>query len=61
MALAFGAMALALCPGAVWAKDDADEKRAQTISPTWYAQALARGAAGLNVTHFWSKGPMLRA
>ena len=28
---------------------------------TWYAQALARGGAGLNVTHFWSKGPMLRA
>jgi hypothetical protein len=29
--------------------------------PTWYAQALARGDAGLNVTHFWSKGPWLRA
>ena len=29
--------------------------------PTWYAQALARGAGGLNVTHFWSKGPWLRA
>jgi hypothetical protein len=29
--------------------------------PTWYAQALARGDAGLNVTHYWSKGPMLRA
>jgi len=28
---------------------------------TWYAQALARGRAGINVTHFWSKGPMLRA
>ena len=28
---------------------------------TWYAQALARGAGGLNVTHFWSKGPWLRA
>jgi hypothetical protein len=28
---------------------------------TWYAQALARGDAGLNVTHFWSKGPRLRA
>ena len=28
---------------------------------TWFAQALARGRAGLNVTHFWSKGPMLRA
>ena len=29
--------------------------------PTWYAQALARGELGLNVTHFWSKGAMLRA
>ncbi len=29
--------------------------------PTWYAQVLARGDAGLNVTQFWSKGAMLRA
>ena len=29
--------------------------------PTWYAQALARGDAGLNVTHFWSKGTAMRA
>lgn len=29
--------------------------------PTWYAQALTRGDAGLNVTQFWSKGSMLRA
>jgi outer membrane lipoprotein-sorting protein len=28
---------------------------------TWYAQALARGDAGLNVTHFWSKGALMRA
>lgn len=28
---------------------------------TWYAQVLTRGAGGLNVTHFWSKGPKLRA
>ena len=34
---------------------------AVTAGLTWYAQALARGNAGLNVTHFWSKGPMLRA
>jgi hypothetical protein len=33
----------------------------ETGPPTWYAQALARGDAGLNVTHFWSKGPLLRA
>src|SRR5262245_24498097 len=29
--------------------------------PTWYAQALTRGDAGLNVTHLWSKGASLRA
>jgi len=29
--------------------------------PTWYAQAVARDDAGLNVTHYWSRGPMLRA
>jgi len=29
--------------------------------PTWYAEVLARGDAGLNVTHYWSKGPVLRA
>jgi hypothetical protein len=29
--------------------------------PTWYAQVLARGDVGLNVTHYWSKGSMLRA
>ena len=29
--------------------------------PTWYSQALAQGPGGLNVTHFWSKGPKLRA
>lgn len=28
---------------------------------TWYAQALAQGPGGLNVTQFWSKGNMLRA
>lgn len=43
----------------------AEEAAAPAAPPpfanTWYAQALARGAAGLNVTHFWSKGPWLRA
>jgi len=28
---------------------------------TWYAQALAHSEVGINVTHFWSKGPLLRA
>ena len=35
--------------------------QAEDKRPTWYAQALARGAAGVNVTYFWSLGPMLRA
>jgi len=41
------------------AAPDAEEGAAQPY--TWYAQAMARGEAGLNVTHFWSKGPLLRA
>ena len=28
---------------------------------TWYAQAVAQSEGALNVTHFWSKGDMLRA
>lgn len=35
--------------------------KAATEPHTWYAQAMARGEAGLNVTHFWSKGHLLRA
>ncbi len=31
------------------------------LPDTWYAQALAHSDIGLNVTHFWSKGPLLRA
>lgn len=34
---------------------------AAASAPTWYAQAMAYGDAGLNVTHFWSKGAKLRA
>lgn len=63
---------LTCCALALAATAQADEKEppakpapaeaaATNGAPTWYAQALARGAAGLNVTHFWSKGPMLRA
>ncbi len=33
-----------------------EEPKKPSGPPTWYAQALARGDAGLNVTHFWSKG-----
>ena len=48
-----------LCAAAATAADPAAAKPAGP--PTWYAQALTRGEAGLNVTHFWSKGAMLRA
>ena len=40
---------------------EAGNEGAANPEHTWYAQALARGAAGLNVTHFWSRGSMLRA
>jgi len=43
-------------PGAAPAPEEEGE-----LIPTWYAQALARGPGGLNVTHFWSKGSKLRA
>jgi len=39
----------------------AKEPEAPDGIPTWYAQALAQGPGGLNVTQFWSKGPKLRA
>ncbi len=43
----------------------AEEKGKAALKPggpaTWYAQALTRGDAGLNVTHLWSKGAALRA
>jgi outer membrane lipoprotein-sorting protein len=54
-----GAIALAApAQSAEDADDDPIEKRQER---TWYAQALARGAGGLNVTHFWSRGPKMRA
>jgi outer membrane lipoprotein-sorting protein len=31
------------------------------LPDTWYAQALASSEIGVNVTHFWSRGSMLRA
>ncbi|MEE9607322.1 MAG: hypothetical protein V3U03_06240 [Myxococcota bacterium] len=34
---------------------------AQGVEPTWYAQAIARGDMGLNITEFWSKGAKMRA
>lgn len=59
---------LGLAAAAALAEEDAKAPEPQAAAmpaangvPTWYAQALARGAGGLNVTHFWSKGPWLRA
>src|SRR5262249_31141118 len=60
LALRLAILALLLsAPAALAAEKDAAKKPAGP--PTWYAQALTRGEAGLNVTHFWSKGAMLRA
>ncbi len=33
----------------------------ESDDPTWYAQVLARGDSGLNVTNFWSKGARMRS
>jgi hypothetical protein len=49
-------------PGAETGSDEVVEAEAPSeVRPTWYAQALAQGPGGLNVTHFWSKGSKLRA
>lgn len=51
-----------LAAALIWCAAGASAEEAIEEGPaTWYAQALARGDAGLNVTHFWSKGPLLRA
>ena len=44
-------------------KPEAPEAAAERrpLPDTWYAQALAYSDAGINVTHFWSKGQKLRA
>lgn len=39
----------------------AQEPKAAIAAPTWYAQVLARGEAGVNVTYFWSSGSKFRA
>lgn len=48
------ALLLALAAAPLRAQEPEDSR------PTWFAQALARGAAGVNVTYFWSLGPKLR-
>src|SRR5436309_3679663 len=59
--LAFLAVLLSAAPSAAAEKDAKDAPAKPSGPPTWYAQALTRGEAGLNVTHFWSKGAMLRS
>ena len=41
--------------------EKAPAKPKAEMAPTWYAQALAQGPGGLNVSQFWSKGSKLRA
>ncbi len=46
------------------ATDRREEPGPPTISvgpTTWFAQVIAHSELGLNVTYFWSKGPMMRA
>jgi len=63
-------LALLLAAVAASAQEKAPEKGeeapervvpAVALQDTWYAQALAYSDRGINVTHFWSKGPWLRA
>lgn len=46
---------------ALWAAPGASQDAPAELPDTWYAQALAYSELGINVTHFWSKGPNLRA
>ena len=55
----FGAIALAA--PAQPAEDGGDDPVEARQERTWYAQALARGTTGINVTHFWSRGAKMRA
>jgi hypothetical protein len=55
-----GTALLLLAAVAVRAEDEAPAADA-VPAPSWYAQALARGPRGINVTHFWSRGAAMRA
>jgi hypothetical protein len=50
-----GGAASGAAPSAGAGRDEASD------APTWYAQAFSHGPGGINITHFWSKGPYLRA
>jgi hypothetical protein len=47
----------------LWASAAAAQQAPEGPAPprTWYAQAMAYGDGGINVTHFWSKGARMRA
>jgi hypothetical protein len=59
--LLWPALLLALIAPATIVTADETEEGPKNPEFTWYAQALARGGAGLNVTHFWSRGSRLRS
>jgi outer membrane lipoprotein-sorting protein len=63
-----GLLAWTLLVAPVAAQEEAKPPQPEGAPPapveypdTWYAQALAHSEIGINVTHFWSKGPLLRA
>jgi hypothetical protein len=59
---AVAAVGIWLCCTAAYAQEKAPAAGApEDLPDTWYAQAMAHSEVGINVTHFWSKGPKLRA
>ena len=56
------ALAWIACAGLAAGAGAAEPEPARPAPHTWYAQAVALGdGVGVNITHFWSKGPWLRA
>ncbi len=55
------ALLVAGLPAGSLAQEEPAKAPAGAAADTWYAQALAYSDAGINVTHFWSKGQKLRA
>jgi hypothetical protein len=59
---ALAVIGLLLPVGAAFSADEAPAADAEPELPdTWYAQVMAHSDAGINVTHFWSKGRALRS
>lgn len=61
LALCAAAPAPAAAQEAAPAAEEEAGSGARIVPNTWYAQALAYSDSGINVTHFWSKGAMMRA